>query len=102
MVVMPQSRSQSARVSRSAVKVPKRRTGWGEQSEGTATQCSASPLSIPAACGWSSGSAEDGRRTEGGGRVGGGGHGAGNASFEGVIWPPAVKKIVRSSPVGAG
>ncbi len=89
-VVMPQSRSQSARASRSAVKVPKRRTGWGARSGGTATQCSASPISIPAAWGLESGSEEDGRSTKGSGTVGTGGQGSGNASFEGVIRPPEV------------
>src|SRR6266446_4771990 len=89
-VVTPQSRSQSARTSRSTVNVPKRRTGSGERSGGTATQCSASPISIPAAWGLESGSEEDGRSTKGSGTVGTGGQGSGNASFEGVIRPPEV------------
>jgi hypothetical protein len=57
----------------------------GEWSGGMAPQCSAAPISIPAAWALSSWREEDGRSTEGCGTVGAGGHGSGNASFEGVI-----------------
>src|SRR6266581_1775339 len=99
---MPQSRSQSARASSAAVKGPKRRTGWGARSGGTAPQCSASPISIPAAGGLSSGSEQDGRSTEGSGRVGTGGHGSGNASFEGVIVVSTRARKGGRNAVGAG
>ena len=49
--VTPQAMSQSARASRAAVQGPKRRTGGGAHPGGTATQCSASPMSMPAAGG---------------------------------------------------
>ena len=48
-VVTPQAWSQAAMAGRSTVKAPKRRTGWAVQSEETATQCSAAPMSMPAA-----------------------------------------------------
>src|SRR6516165_4159530 len=51
-VSTPQAVSQSASASRSAVKVPKRRTGSGSQSGGTATQWTPSWTSIPAARGF--------------------------------------------------
>src|SRR3954452_16325890 len=51
-VSTPQAVSQSASVSRSAVKVSKRRTGSGSQSGGTATQWTPSWMSMPAARGF--------------------------------------------------
>src|SRR5262249_8182543 len=47
----PQACSQAARASRSAVQVPKRRTGSGSRSAGTATQWASAPTSMPAASG---------------------------------------------------
>src|SRR3954447_7242738 len=51
-VSTPQAVSQSASVSRSAVKVSKRRTGSGSQSGGTATQWTPSWMSMPVARGF--------------------------------------------------
>ena len=47
-----QASSQSARRSRSAVKLGNWRTGSSSRSGGTATKCEALPISIPAALGW--------------------------------------------------
>src|SRR5215475_35475 len=50
-VVTPQRCSQSARASRSAVQVPKRRTGSGSRWAGTQAQWASAPTSTPAASG---------------------------------------------------
>src|SRR5687768_6135382 len=51
-VVTPHCTSQSASRCRSAVKVPKERTGSGSRSGPTAATCKVAPMSIAAAWGW--------------------------------------------------